>query len=47
MIAWLILGILLAVLGITVRAYRVSLRVHRQRRSLRHVVGIEEWWGKR
>ncbi len=47
MIVWTILVTLAAVLAGVLRAYRASLRVRRQRRSLRHVVGIEEWWGKR
>jgi hypothetical protein len=46
-IAWLIIGILLAVIGLTIHIYRVNLRARRSRRSLRHVIGIEEWWGKR
>jgi len=47
MIAWAILIVLVWILAITIRAYRASLHGRRQRRSLRHVVGIEEWWGKR
>jgi len=47
MIAWAILVTLAAVLAGVLRTYRMSLRGRRQRRSLRHVVGIEEWWGKR
>jgi hypothetical protein len=47
MIAWLIIGILLAVICITIHIYRVNLRARRSRRSLRHVTGAAEWWGKR
>jgi hypothetical protein len=47
MIAWAILVTLVCILAVTIHAYRLNLRARRQRRSLRHITGAEEWWGKR
>ncbi len=47
MIGWAILGTLALLAGVAFYAHRVNARARRQRRSLRHVVGIEQWWGKR
>lgn len=47
MIGWLIAGIGVALAGIAGYAHWLNRRARRKRRSLRHVVGIEEWWGRR
>ncbi len=47
MIGWAILATAALLTGVALYAHRVNVRARRQRRSLRHVVGITPWWGKR
>jgi len=42
-----ILTVMVLLLAVAIHARRSYMRTRRQRESLRHITGIEEWWGKR
>jgi len=42
-----ILTVMALLLALAIHARRSYVRARRQRESMRHVTGIEEWWGKR
>jgi hypothetical protein len=47
MIGWAILVLAAAFAGVAMRAIRRHVREHRERRSLRHITGAYQWWGRR
>jgi len=42
-----IFAVMALLLAVAIHARRSYLRARKQRELMRHITGIEEWWGKR
>jgi len=47
MITWIILGVLAALAAVVTYAVWLNARARRDRASLRHITGAQQWWGRR